>query len=50
MPFPFLLRMEKIGSGTGERRREEFVPAKEKDATENTEEQTVIKEISGKRI
>ena len=48
--FSFSSKDAKIGSGTGERRREEFVPAKEKDANENTQEETVIKEISGKRI
>lgn len=48
--FSFSSKDGKIGSGAGERRREEFVPAKEKDANENTQEETVIKEISGKRI
>ena len=49
MAFPFS-KGWKIGSGTGERRREGvFVPGIGKDPNENTQRATVTKETSGKR-
>lgn len=39
-----------MGSGTGKRRGERFVPGTENDLNENIHKKTETKEISGKRI
>ena len=49
--FSTFTKAGKLGSGTGKRKGGGgFVPGTEKDLNENTERETVTKEMPGKRI